>query len=670
MKRIIFLSFIILSFSLFNLSRNITQSKLVESLISPFDNEEIVVGMYIESGLEIDQLIDVLISSADKTSVSFHSSILNENTKEYYWMISDEKHLKNLVTLNKEISLEKFNNLKNPIESNNFNLEHHFSFLEGEGNYFLYHFKEIEEIPRHINVTAATSEDLKTFITLLKNNRVSIFESEDIRPTYNILYYLTLALTYYPITLIAISLIIISEYLIIHNDRRSISIYLVNGFRKLEYNKRIVKILLKVGISTSLITFAILQIVNPSNLNHFLSIFAIYSALLMILLFIFSMLSVVFIYSLTEVTTKSYLFGFKKTSFSEIFVSGFKIIISLILAVSLLGIVNGFHWMGDVLFHSNNNAKINTEMYTILENNQRFSLLSESSQIIENIKNLDNGILIDYKIDTVNEEKEPSEVEKKLIFVNDEFIKRQNLLFDSGSKVSDFKLGAVYVQEKNKQLINEESLSLLGLPVTSEIVIIANESTIVPYSNNVIRKSKVYEKDFILVNREINENTYLFNILFEIPNEIDKDNIGSALLDKTNIEKIEFNNLGKQFQLEFDLTASSIYIRAQWTLVYILVIIIISLIYYQVKFDKVKKEFTIYIASGINKLNTFYYDIFYQSIISIVIVLIAKNLYYPAGETYYAWTVIIIFLIIDVIVLVISINNLYKNVVNSLKERS
>ena len=93
----------------------------------------------------------------------------------------------------------------------------------------------------------------------------------------------------------------------------------------------------------------------------------------------------------------------------------------------------------------------------------------------------------------------------------------------------------------------------------------------------------------------------------------------------------------------------------------------LSLIYYQIKFDKVRREFSIYWVNGISKFNYFYADYFSQIVVSGIIVLLVKRLFYPELPFLLTLILIFVFIFIDTISLAVFRHQFYTGLQKNIK---
>ena len=87
------------------------------------------------------------------------------------------------------------------------------------------------------------------------------------------------------------------------------------------------------------------------------------------------------------------------------------------------------------------------------------------------------------------------------------------------------------------------------------------------------------------------------------------------------------------------------------------------------KFDKVKKDFSIYWVNGISKFNHFYADYFYQILLSGTMILLVKKFIFPALSTFYLLILLLVYICIDTISLTIFRYRFYTQLQKNIKEQ-
>lgn len=473
-----------------------------------------------------------------------------------------------------------------------------------------------------------------------------------------------------PLSLISFSLVLISLYLLAYQNRRNIGIYLINGRSKFQFIKYIGRDFIKLFIPTTLVSFIVFQIINPTVFSHLISILSIFTLLVLLLMIIFYLCIILFVYSFTEIKTNSYLYGYSKKSITSLVTFGFKVTLTSLLLLNVFSVINRAYWSRDVIRNAPTFASAYTDIYIFYPDNLS-NVIHNSNQLIENLNANENGYLVSNKIDMGSSEDETqiNLMENKIVHANNNYIKKQKLYLEDGKPVEDFKSGSLYITKENYNLLKEQNSHILStLGDDKEVVIISNESSIIPLTNNVISKSLDLTNDFILINREMDQYSYIPEVFIEMDsNQLAEEK--AKLLANTPLEDIGLINLGEMFEEEYAITVESFRWEIQWTFVYILVIYIISRIHNQVLFDKRVKEYTVYYVNGISKIGTFYRESLYQIIVSSLIILFIKNSRYIDSPFSYTFIPFICVIVIELFIVFSSTRKFHKDIGFIVKER-
>lgn len=668
MRKILIGALVILTFSFFSVSRSMAQYDLISGLTIPFKgiNHNVLFIDYYSKEMNLNQILSMV---SDETSVNISTSSINENNGLYAWNVQNDKYLNNIKGLNKEIDLETFNSL-NSIEENDISSEYYFNFIEDNFIRKLIPLKHYSGEIRYIDVFSENENNMEDFFKQLESEGVYFTLITNDTPDQSIITSLKNGIKGTPLSLVGFSLVIILLYLTVYQNRRNIGIYLINGRTKFHFVKYLCNNLYKVFIPTMLLSFMVFQILNVTNFTHFISIFMTYISLMFFLLIIFTLAITVFAYSLTEVSVKSYLYGYSNKSITSFVTLGFKFILTTILLVNIFTLVNRVYWSKDIMINAHIFAKTHSNIFSFSTDDSSI-ILNNSNQLIENLSNNGNGYLVSYNID-MNQENGKSQLDminNKIVYANNNYIRKQNLYDEDGSPLTEFNSESLYITRENYELIKDVNPNILiDDNIEREIVFLSIESSIVPWTNNILSKSNALINDFIIINREMDQHSHLPNILINL----DVDNLSeekNKLLENTDINNLDLINLGEMFEKEDQISKDSLYWEIQWVIVYIFVILIVSLIHNQVLFDKRKKEYTVYYVNGYSKINTFFVECIYHLVVFSLIIIVVKNLLYPTSPFSYIITPFIIIFVVEVIIVLISVKKFYRDMGYILKER-
>ncbi len=668
MKKIIIGALIILSFSFFSVSRSMVEYDLISGLTIPFKDTNHVV-LFINYYAEELNLNKILVEVSNNTSVNISLSNINKNRGLYVWNIHDDKYLNNIKGLNKIIDVDTFNNL-NSIKVNDISSEYFFSFLNNNFNKELIPFDKYNGEIKYIDVFSDNENDMEEFFNQLESKGVYFTLITNYTPHQNIITSLTDGIKGTPLSLIGFSLVIILLYLTVYKSKRNIGIYLINGRSKFQYIRYLCNNFFKIYIPTFLLSFITFQIINRTTFKHFIYIFITYVSLMSLLLIIFYLAITIFTYSLTDVKINSYLVGYSKKTITNFITLGFKIILTTILLLNIFTVVNRVYWSKDIMINAPIFAKSHKDIFSF-SSDFNSTILKNTDQIIENLNNNGNGYLVSYNID-MNDSDGGTTIDiinNKIVYANSNYIKDQELYYEDGSPVSEYIGNYLFTTRENYELIKEHYSSLLlDNNIERNIIFLSKDSNIVPLTNNVMSKSNVLTSDFIIINREIGQDTYLANILIRL----DRNNLleeKNKLLEHTNISDIDLIDLEEIFQQEDQISKDSLYWEIQWVVVYVFVILIVSLIHNQVLFDKRVKEYTVYYINGYSKMNTFIIECIFNLVVFSMIIVVLKNLIYNNSPMFYLIAPFIIITAVEIIVLFISTTKFYKDIGYILKER-
>lgn len=673
MRKVIILALISLSFSFFAISRGAVQHNLVKDVVFPFSNEEYLVISFTAYPKDID-LKELLIEISNETKTDMIMSVLGEYTLKYYWNIHDQKYLDRIKTLNKPIDLNTFN-MSDTFISSDENAQFHFNFINDNKTRELYNFSHVEEDIIRVDISLKESKNVDMFRAKLKDNHVEFVERVMSDPHYNLFSDYISAFKGTPQSFISIALVIISLYIIIYNSRRNISIYLINGQRKLRFSLDEIKKFLSLAIPVVSITFLLFQWINPTSIFHFGLILKSYMLLMMMMLITFSLLIVIITYSLSEATTESYLKGYSKQSLTSFFTLAFKMYLTFTLITVIFGAANMVYFSKSILLDGKNKANNHHDIYMIDDRNSSLDILRNSMQIVKNLKNEGVAYYITYEIDSEDFEYDSEGeiipmkkgIKDKFVYANNDYIKNQHLLDEDNHKIEVFNEKSVYLTKDNYASLNNSEL--MNIEKNYNVVFISPESSIKPYTDNILSKGYTLTHDFILFERAMSDSAHLSYVLIDM-SQSNEEVLKEAVIVETDLDSLDFINLGESYKNDYDISIFSLTWALQWIVAYGVIIVIISMIHFQVIFDRTKNEFAIYYANGINKLNRFYKEFLYQVLISVLLILIYRNSYYQQDNISYVIASVLVLISIDLFVVLMSTHKFYKEIVRNLKERN
>lgn len=125
------------------------------------------------------------------------------------------------------------------------------------------------------------------------------------------------------------------------------------------------------------------------------------------------------------------------------------------------------------------------------------------------------------------------------------------------------------------------------------------------------------------------------------------DMMRNELGDIVDIDKLVFRKLTDDWQENIYFHRDRIISHGLDLISYIFITMLLSLIYYQLKFDKVSREFSIYWVNGVNKFNYFYRGYFKQLMANTLMIVLVRKFLYPELSVIVVGILIIIYMAID-----------------------
>lgn len=566
--------------------------------------------------------------------------------------------------LNKEITLEKFNQLESPI-SNYDNSNEYFLKMPSENYYYnLVPFNQLNKISNPVLLLISESkENINRFIGELDANGFAPQE-EDIplnkTPFYQI--YLT-SIYKLPGLMLATSVIFLLFFILIYEDRRTMSIYLINGKSKYEYALIFSKNLLKQLLIVFSIVFLGMLFLNFGKYNsHILLLLKHYLLWMSFYVISLMIMPIVISYLFTEVNRTSYKLGRKKNSLSITIISAYKLVVSIMLIVNLgnivLDLTDGFKIYENIKLIQPDTV----DMYQINHHNSSFQM-NYHKEIIDEVKDLDKTIYVKYLINENPSYNSDFKSQDRVVYANSNYLN----LFKMSEEdlLNDIFISKDLFEEINNDLsILCKEYSLCDVQSDKIKVIERDLIIIMDYSFSNVGLIK---NDYIIVKEEINANTRLTNVFIQASeqesNEILKE-LNSAMNTEFNLMNIH-NSISSYFRFSKMIIQENI----KWLSTYLMIFMVYTLLFYQVTFDRYRKENTILFISSKNAYSDLISNFFFQIIINALIILILRKARYPLEPNGIFAFIYSLTLVVEVIALTIAVLKIRKNLVSNLKER-
>lgn len=232
---------LVISYSIYQSSTTNAHIDLISKALSPY-------SLYNDPHREIslvgaddtETIKQSIMELSDSTGVSFTLSYVisgEEHNPKYYWYLQDEKYLNTDTGLNKNIDIETFTLLDEPI-TNNIEDEYHFSFPLDTYSYNIYPFRLYDKsnLSTRISIFSESEENINEFINELGVKGI-MYIVDDTSFNYERTFKDKIMFIMFqnPLAPLTFGLFLIAIFTLIYQDRRNLSIKLVNGYSKIKY---------------------------------------------------------------------------------------------------------------------------------------------------------------------------------------------------------------------------------------------------------------------------------------------------------------------------------------------------------------------------------------------------------------------------------------------------
>ena len=672
-KILIIVLLLVMSYSIFEISKVKVQIDLVDVSISPYNtygdsNRSISLLGADDTDLIMNQLMEL----SDDTKVSFILPVRDssqENSTNYYWYLQDDKYLSGDIILNKSLDVEKFNTLEDPI-TNHSTDEYYFNFPMDTYNYKIYPFHHYDQsnISSTITIFADSDKRLDEFIVGLNQLEILHVVNEPFENQGSFLQTISLVFFENPLSPLTFGLFLIVIFTALYQDRRNLSIKLVNGYSKTRYileNLKNFLLLQTIIFIASFLAFYLLT--YYFNFKHFLSMLSYYIPIVLMINITVMILISIIIYSFTDINQTTYVQGIKGKVFTSYIIGVLKFTIALLICLSLIPSISNIINTSSIYQSMSKQMDKFSDTYIIASDGEyTTTIIQKSDEIIEALEGFDNVIYQSH----FNSENERT---NKLVKVNENYLKRHPILDQNNNPIDRTKMNVVYTKAYNEQWV-EELKPFDGFLCESEdncldveTIIIHEDTELTMYNMDPLVDNGLISQDFALVPQ--NKGFFILQLFFVFENENQIQDVRNILKDIIDVELLTFEKVTERWEGEIDIYRNIIIKDSIRIMNYLILMVILSLIYYQIKFDKVRKKFSIYWVNGISKFNYFYIDYFYQIILSGIMIMLVKIKFYPDISITLILTIYFIFIIIDSMSLVIFRNRFYRQLQKNIKEQ-
>lgn len=665
-----------MAYSIFNITNQMILIEKIDILVHPYKHyEEPSKNISLIVTENFDQIKNDLIEISSENNVSFWFGFQDSESEGayYYWNINEEKYLTKAIGFNQDINLETFNQSQEPI-TNNTNNSYHIELPNIQSSYKIYPFQQYTDsnFSMPIEIYSESQENINGFLMDLSNKGILYREeTQFFAREYSLFQKFYIALYQHKIGPLIYALFFVTLFSYLYGDRRNLIIKLVNGYSKTQYCMEKIKELLIIQLVFFIGTFPIVYFLfYQFKMKFFLEIFLSYLQLAGLSI-LFSLIFIgIIIYSFTDINQKSYIQGLKPKVFTSYLITITKIGISILIFILLVPMAEQTIWNITSYRTATKKAEKYSNVYRISTKENYFvTLYSKSEEILKALDEFDNLISIKLYDEDINN---TFEAKYKIVNVNSNYLKKFPILDANKVPIDPNRNNAVYTKRHNIEDVEilKRFEGFFNIEEDMETVIIDDDTTLNIYFRNITQDNEVndfFANDFILVLQ--NDNLNLLDINFIFDNEEEIEEVKKAIEGIVNTDLIVFNNVSEEAQKQFDGYLQRIFDNIIELSNYIVIIIMLSLIYYQMKFDKVKKDYSIYWINGISKFGYFYKEYIYQIILMIFMAIIGKNLLYPLSSGYLIFVIIITFMLIDTLSLLIFRHQFYYNLQKNVKER-
>lgn len=673
-KILIIILLLLISYSIFEVSKIKVQIDLVHFAVSPYNTyQDFNRSISLLGADDTESIKQDLMGLSDRTKASFTLTFVDpiqENSSEYYWYLQDDKYLSRDIGLNKSLSLEKFNVLESPITNHNID-KYHFDFPLDTYSYKIFPFNLYDKsnLSSQITIFAESEQNIDEFINGLQEKDILYVLNDSFE--YQDSFWDTIRFIFSKdsFTPLIFGLFIIVIFLSLYQDRRNLSIKLVNGYSKTQYILEKIKNILWVQTITFICSFLAYYLFSYYfNFKHLYLMLSYYIPVILVINLVVIVLVSIIVYSFTDINQTTYVQGMSPKAFTSYIVSISKFTIVVLICMSLIPSINNIIYSVSLYKHLSEQTIKYANIYTIdTRGDYSITIIEKSDEIIESLKEFDNII---YQNHFTGGESEES---SKVVSINDNYIKRHPILDENKNSIDPDKINVVYTKAHNVEGI-ERLKQFPGFLCESEencldieTIILDDEATLTLYSMNPFMDDELISQDFILVPRS--KDFFILELFFVFENNEQIEEVRNQLKDVVDIESINFVKITNNWAEDLDIYKNSIIEDAITILNYLVIILILSIIYYQIKFDKVRKEFSIYWVNGISKFKYFYLEYIYQIILSGIVIMLIKRILYPELSIVLMLIIFLIYILIDTVSLFIFRHLFYTQLQKNIKEQ-
>lgn len=672
--RILFICLLVLmSYSIYETSRTNVHIDLVSNALKPYTlyqdfNKRV-------SLLGADNTEDVkqdLMELSDSTQVSFTLSYFDpaqEHNAEYYWYLQDEKYLNTSIGLNKSIDLKTFNALKEPITNHAID-EYHFNFTLDTYNYKIYPFSLYDKsnLSTELTIFADSEQKINEFINGLRGLQtkgIVYVVNDPLEYQRSFLNSLRFTVYQIPLAPLTLGLFFIALFTSLYQDRRNLSIKLVNGYSKTHYILETIKSLLWLQTITFMGSFFAYYLLSfYFSFKHLVPILSHYIPIILIIDLVVMVFVAIIILSFTDINQNTYVQGVKPKALTSHIISTAKFVVGLLICMSLIPSVFQIKQCISIYQSLAQQTRKYSDIYILDSSGADFtSIMLKSDEIIEALMDFDNLIYISPF--SSGETGESIEIQHKVVYVNHNYLKMHPIYDKEKNLIDPDKTNFVYTKAHNIKEVERLQQSLLS--GSNEIITLDDDATLTLYSKNPLVNDDYLAQDFVLVPR--NKGLFILEVFFVFKNNSQIEEVRNQLKDIVDIEAVAFKKVTDSWEQELFFHRSQIIDNAIALMNYFIITVVFSLIYYQIKFDKVRREFSIYWVNGVSKFNHFYADYFYQIAVSGIIIFLVKKLFYPDLSIMLTLIFFLIYICIDTLSLTIFRNQFYTQLQKNIKEQ-
>lgn len=673
-KILIIVLLLLISYSIFQISREKAYVNLEQMVFNSYNTYE-------DSNRRIDllgaddiestkgNLMELSDSSGASFTIAFADNI-EDGKVEHYWYLQDDKYLSKNIGLNKSLDVKEFNDLENPI-TNHAEDEYYFELPLDTYNYEIYpfHLYDKSNLSVDIIIFADSEQKIDEFVSGLEERGIVYRDFDFGYQAPSFLQTIRFTIFQNPLSPLTFGLFLIAIFAVLYQDRRNLSIKMVNGYSKTRYILENIKNLLSLQIIILIGSFLILYFFTYYfNFKYFFPILMYY----LLIALVISLVSITFlaitVYSFTDIGQTTYVQGVKPKAFTPLMIGFSKFAIGLLICLSLIPLVDEIIHTSSIYRSMSKQMDKYSDTYIIDASGSYSSTIMEKfDEIIDELEDFDNLIYQSHFDGGQAEET------GKVVKVNDNYMKMHPLLTEDKKPIDLNKTNVVYTKVHNIEGV-ERLKPFPGFLCESEedcfdieVVILDEDAELKMYNIDPLVDNEEISKDFILVLQ--NKDFFISELFFIFENNDQIEEVRNALKGVVDIESVDFIKVTDRWERGIDIYKDVILRNTVTFINYLILIVILSLIYYQIKFDKVKREFSIYWVNGISKFKHFYIDYLYQIILSGIMIMLVKTTFHPEFSMKLTFLIFFIFIFIDTISLVIFRHQFYSQVQKNIKEQ-